>query len=75
MSSSSDARFRTVGAGGSLIVVAMTILGDIAASRDRARCYTYFVTEVAIREDHVRPIRPVYRATAEMLQGQIEPDA
>ena len=29
--------------GGSLIVVAMTILGDIAAPKDRARYYTYFV--------------------------------
>ncbi|HLI22697.1 MAG TPA: MFS transporter [Stellaceae bacterium] len=33
--------------GGSLIVVAMTILGDIAAPKDRARYYTYFVVVFA----------------------------
>ena len=33
--------------GGSLIVVAMTILGDIAAPRDRAKYYTYFVVVFA----------------------------
>jgi EmrB/QacA subfamily drug resistance transporter len=33
--------------GGSLIVVAMTILGDIAAPKDRAKYYTYFVVVFA----------------------------
>jgi EmrB/QacA subfamily drug resistance transporter len=33
--------------GGSLIVVAMTILADIAAPKDRARYYTYFVVVFA----------------------------
>ncbi|HXS41989.1 MAG TPA: MFS transporter [Stellaceae bacterium] len=33
--------------GGSLVVVAMTILGDIAAPKDRAKYYTYFVVVFA----------------------------
>ncbi|HKT19491.1 MAG TPA: MFS transporter, partial [Stellaceae bacterium] len=33
--------------GGSLIVVAMTILGDIVAPKDRAKYYTYFVVVFA----------------------------
>jgi MFS family permease len=33
--------------GGSLILLAMTILGDIAAPKDRARYYTYFVVVFA----------------------------
>lgn len=33
--------------GGSLIVIAMTILGDIAAPKDRAKYYTYFVVVFA----------------------------
>ena len=33
--------------GGSLVVVAMTILADIAAPKDRARYYTYFVVVFA----------------------------
>jgi EmrB/QacA subfamily drug resistance transporter len=33
--------------GGSLIVIAMTILADIAAPKDRARYYTYFVVVFA----------------------------
>lgn len=31
------------GLGGSLILLAMTILGDIAAPKDRAKYYTYFI--------------------------------
>ncbi|HVV92097.1 MAG TPA: MDR family MFS transporter [Hyphomicrobiales bacterium] len=33
--------------GGSLILIAMTVLGDIAAPKDRARYYTYFVVVFA----------------------------